>query len=65
MCASPFENLSWKCHICGDSRPDAKISVRSTPLMINGRECGSQNIRYCNDKQSCIEESKTFSFMKD
>lgn len=63
--SNPFENLTWKCHICGENRPDARISVRSTPLMINGRELGQQNVRYCNDKQSCIEESKTFSFIKD
>ena len=61
--SNPFENLSWTCHICKEKRPDASISVRSTPLIINGMECGSQNVRYCNDKQSCIEESKTFSFI--
>jgi hypothetical protein len=60
-----FDHLSWKCHICGENRPDARISVRSTPLIINDMEVGSQNIRYCNDKQSCIEESKTFSLIKD
>jgi hypothetical protein len=62
---NPFEDLSWTCHVCGDKRPDAQISVRTSPIIVNGRELGSQNVRYCNDKQSCIEKSKTFSFMKD
>ena len=60
-----FNNLTWKCHICGENRSDDKISVRTTPLIISGREMGSQNIRYCNDNEKCIEESKTFKFFKE
>ena len=59
-----FDNLTWKCHICGEDRPDDKISIRTSPLIINGREMGSQNIRYCNDNNDCIEKSKTFQFFK-
>jgi len=50
---------SWKCHICGEERPDDKISVLSKPYII-----GVQNIRYCNDRPACIEGAKDFSFCK-
>lgn len=56
--------VTWKCHICGEERPNDKISVLSKPLVINGRSCGEQNIRYCNDRPACIEGAKTFSFCK-
>ena len=59
-----FDNLTWECHICKETRPDDKISVITKPLIINGKALGNQNIRYCNDKESCIKESETFSFIK-
>jgi len=59
----PFD--TWKCHICGEERPDDKISVLSKPLVINGQSCGQQNIRYCNDRPACVEGAKTFSFFKE
>ncbi len=58
------EPLTWKCHICGEERPDASISVLTKPLVINGMQCGNQNIRYCNDNPACIEGAKDFSFVK-
>lgn len=57
--------LTWKCHICGEERPDDKISVLSKPLVINGEARGQQNIRYCNDRPACVEGAKTFSFFKE
>ncbi len=60
-----YEGLIWTCHICGERRLDEDISVKTHPLMINGREMGSQNVRYCNDNQECIKKSKTFRFMED
>lgn len=59
----PFD--TWKCHICGEERPDDKISVLSKPLVINGEVCGDQNIRYCNDRVACVEGAKEFSFFKE
>ena len=58
---------TWKCHICGEERPDEKISVLSKPIMINGQVVpgGEQNIRYCNDRPVCIEGAKEFSFFKE
>lgn len=58
-----FDN--WKCHICGEERPNDKISVLTKPLVINGQVCGDQNIRYCNDKQACIKGAEEFSFFKE
>ena len=59
-----IQPLTWKCHICGEERPDAKISVLSKPLIVNGQSYGTQNIRYCNDRPKCIEGAKTYSLIK-
>jgi len=58
---------TWKCHICGEERPDDKISVLTKPLVINGVPIsgGQENIRYCNDKPACVEGAKEFSFFKE
>lgn len=59
--------LTWTCHICGDTRPDEKISVLSKPLIVGGVRMfgGYQNIRHCNDRQKCIDGAKDFSFYKE
>ena len=54
----------WTCHICKETRPDNKISVRERILLMGGVNIGQQNIRYCNDRKDCIEKSKTFSHIK-
>lgn len=59
-----IDQLAWKCDICHETRPDNKISVLSKPIVIDGNECGTQNIKYCNDRESCIELAKDFSFFK-
>ena len=56
------EPLTWKCHICDEERPDTKISVLTKPIVINGKVCGEQNIRYCNDKTECIEGAQQKDF---
>ena len=55
----------WNCQICGEKRPDDRISVLSKPLVIEGRVIGTQNIKYCNDRPSCIEKAKDYSYFKD
>lgn len=48
---------SWRCHICGERRPDAAISVLTRDLSReNGLAAGTimQNVRYCNDREECI-----------
>ncbi len=59
------KSLTWKCHVCGEERPDAKISVLTKPLVINGMACGEQNIRYCNDREKCIEGSQHKDFFSN
>lgn len=56
--------LTWRCDICHEERPDDKISVLSKPIVIDGKACGEENIKYCNDRESCIELAKGFSFFK-
>ena len=66
MTSLDLRHLTWKCHICGDERPDEKIPVLSKPLIINGQVVlgSQQNIRYCNDRSTCIEGAKDFSFFE-
>lgn len=49
--------LTWTCHVCSDERPDSKISVS-----VNKRKIGdvpiTENVRYCNDRQECVEAAK-------
>ena len=56
--------LTWKCHICGDERPDENISVLTKPLVINGVPLlgGVQNIRYCNDRPECLKGARGKDF---
>jgi hypothetical protein len=54
--------ITWKCHLCGEERPDAKISVLTTDVSAeHGLPVGTwqQNVRYCNDRPGCIEGAKT------
>lgn len=48
---------SWTCHICGDERPDERISVRQHITNADGGFTVTQNVRYCNDRTHCIVES--------
>ena len=61
-----FED-TWACHICGEVRPDARISVHKKPLvMASGVIHGVfENIRYCNDRKGCFDATETFSFLKE
>lgn len=71
-CVRPLEHfvsneLTWTCHICKDERPDRKISVHKRD--ISAQMClpagtWTENVRYCNDRESCIKEISTFSFLK-
>lgn len=42
--------MTWKCNVCGDTRPDACIDVahRVGPIPE-----ARWNIRYCNDRLAC------------
>lgn len=58
-----FDNLTWTCHICKDERPDAKISVWSKKRRLEGDVVITENIRYCNDRDSCIEGARTYTII--
>ncbi len=58
------KTLTWKCHVCGEERPDAQISVLTKTNRV-GLITLEQNIRYCNDRQKCIDGAKDFSFFKE
>lgn len=55
----------WICHICGDDRPDEFISVRTHRSELPRGVKIDQNVRYCNDRQACIEGAETFRFIPD
>ena len=58
-------SLTWTCHICGEERPDERISVYSSMKALSSGIEMKQNVRYCNDRAECIEGAKTRSFVKE
>ena len=69
-----MSELTWTCHVCGDRRPDDKVSVHSRkgvmgpdgrmyPLGTSGVEL-TENVRYCNDRPACSEGARTYSHFK-
>lgn len=46
MTAKPKPELTWTCHVCGEKRPDGKISVHKIGII-------GANVRYCNDREAC------------
>ena len=54
----------WTCHVCGDLRPDNKISVYSSTKELAPGIPMTQNVRYCNDRQSCIDGAKDVSWIE-
>jgi len=53
---------TWTCHICGEERPDDKISVHSRTKVLEGGVEMQENVRYCNDRNECIFGATTLSF---
>jgi hypothetical protein len=54
---------TWTCHVCGDERPDARISVFSKTARLHGGVEVTQNVRYCNDRPACVEGAKLVDWM--
>lgn len=52
----------WTCHVCGDYRPDAQISIYSKMSMIGPGIPFQQNVRYCNDRPDCIAGAPNIDF---
>ena len=55
-------NLTWRCHVCGEERPDDKISVFKKKIKIGNAE-GQQNVRYCNDRPGCTKGAEKVDFL--
>ena len=55
--------ITWRCHVCKDERADSRISVRTHQREIRGVRY-QENVRYCNDRPSCIEGSKSYTFTR-
>lgn len=60
-----MKDLIWRCHVCGDERPDDRISVYSSQKEIGTTgTMMTQNVRYCNYRPSCVEGAKAVNFME-
>ena len=44
--------ITWACHVCGEDRPDPKISVENVTRNVGGVPIPI-NVRYCNDRPGC------------
>ncbi len=58
-----LDDLKWRCHICGDERPDHLIGVITHQRMM-GTVPFQENVRYCVDKTSCQVAAQDASFTK-
>jgi hypothetical protein len=52
------DTLTWTCHVCGDVRPDNRISVYQRHSMLAGRFPYTENVRYGNDREACISRAR-------
>jgi hypothetical protein len=43
---------TWRCHVCGDERPNERVSVYSESNWMSGVRA-KYNVRYCNDRPEC------------
>jgi len=48
-----MRDLTWRCHVCGDERPDERISVFSRKKEMPSGMVLKENVRYCNDRPAC------------
>jgi hypothetical protein len=44
---------TWECHVCGEQRPDAQISVFTAGPMDLAGAVLTIHVRYCNDRSDC------------
>ena len=62
-----WRDITWTCHVCGEERPDDKISVFKRDISAENNlppGCATENIRYCNDRSACSERAKTMRLSK-
>jgi hypothetical protein len=58
-----FDNLTWKCAICGLERPDEKISVFKVDIGPRDLPTGTvvRNVKYCNDNPRCYDGARNWN----
>ncbi len=56
--------LTWSCHVCGDTRPDSRISVDSRTVYLGVVEA-QENVRHCNDRPGCIAGAPLIHWLKE
>lgn len=59
--------ITWTCHVCGKERPDQLISVFKRDISHTfGLPTGTvqENVRYCNDSQSCFDRAQSYRHLK-
>lgn len=47
-------NLTWRCHICREERPDERISVFKHHRTLQDVSF-TENVRFCNDREECLD----------
>jgi hypothetical protein len=57
-----MENLTWRCDICHETRPDAQISVHKVDIGPPRFPPGiaTRNVKYCNDRPACKEGAENW-----
>tara|TARA_Y100000310_G_C20701093_1_gene829964 strand:+ start:6988 stop:7239 length:252 start_codon:yes stop_codon:yes gene_type:complete len=59
-----MKDVSWRCQMCNQERPDDKISVHSSDLTkamgLNdmGDDIVTLNTKYCNDNEGCKKKAQ-------
>ena len=50
-----MEDITRKCDICGERRPDAEIEVHKVDLSDKYKVPVFRNVKYCADSAKCLE----------
>jgi len=56
LCGVETED-TWRCHVCGEERPDHNIRVASEREALGGGAELKVNVRYCRDRAECRLEA--------
>lgn len=59
-----YDNLTWRCDVCGRERHDKFISVYKKPLKGFKEGVAEQNIKYCNDREHCHEMAELYDLFE-
>lgn len=54
MLTPSHPSLTWTCMVCYEDRPDSRIDVHTSIYQMGGGIVMRKNVRYCNDRPSCI-----------